>query len=171
MCSSDLVCSSDLQTPTYPHPATDGARLHVYPARLHVYPPRIPRVTTPHHTDPPRPVEDRGIPLARDDPSRRVRSPRRETTTTRRAREGRGATRRSSASRARERAFERARGRGKDAEDRDDDEGATVDIERMRARMRECARTRASARVMERLTRSEERRVGKECRSRWSPYH
>ena len=23
----------------------------------------------------------------------------------------------------------------------------------------------------ERLTRSEERRVGKECRSRWSPYH
>ena len=25
--------------------------------------------------------------------------------------------------------------------------------------------------AMERLTRSEERRVGKECRSRWSPYH
>ena len=25
--------------------------------------------------------------------------------------------------------------------------------------------------VVERLTRSEERRVGKECRSRWSPYH
>ena len=24
---------------------------------------------------------------------------------------------------------------------------------------------------MKRLTRSEERRVGKECRSRWSPYH
>ena len=24
---------------------------------------------------------------------------------------------------------------------------------------------------MERLSRSEERRVGKECRSRWSPYH
>ena len=23
----------------------------------------------------------------------------------------------------------------------------------------------------EKLTRSEERRVGKECRSRWSPYH
>ena len=38
---------------------------------------------------------------------------------------------------------------------------------------------RAAARVSdgqvcqagERLTRSEERRVGKECRSRWSPYH
>ena len=26
-------------------------------------------------------------------------------------------------------------------------------------------------RMMERLDRSEERRVGKECRSRWSPYH
>ena len=25
--------------------------------------------------------------------------------------------------------------------------------------------------VFESLTRSEERRVGKECRSRWSPYH
>ena len=25
--------------------------------------------------------------------------------------------------------------------------------------------------VLEHLTRSEERRVGKECRSRWSPYH
>ena len=25
--------------------------------------------------------------------------------------------------------------------------------------------------VMRNLTRSEERRVGKECRSRWSPYH
>ena len=27
------------------------------------------------------------------------------------------------------------------------------------------------ANVLEQLTRSEERRVGKECRSRWSPYH
>ena len=27
------------------------------------------------------------------------------------------------------------------------------------------------ARMVELLTRSEERRVGKECRSRWSPYH
>ena len=25
--------------------------------------------------------------------------------------------------------------------------------------------------LIEKLTRSEERRVGKECRSRWSPYH
>ena len=25
--------------------------------------------------------------------------------------------------------------------------------------------------ILYRLTRSEERRVGKECRSRWSPYH
>ena len=29
----------------------------------------------------------------------------------------------------------------------------------------------ARAYVIERLGRSEERRVGKECRSRWSPYH
>ena len=29
----------------------------------------------------------------------------------------------------------------------------------------------ASADVVLNLTRSEERRVGKECRSRWSPYH
>src|SRR2546425_3843662 len=29
----------------------------------------------------------------------------------------------------------------------------------------------AHARVIQRLVRSEERRVGKECRSRWSPYH
>ena len=29
----------------------------------------------------------------------------------------------------------------------------------------------AGARSLAGLTRSEERRVGKECRSRWSPYH
>ena len=28
-----------------------------------------------------------------------------------------------------------------------------------------------SPRVLEKIQRSEERRVGKECRSRWSPYH
>ena len=28
-----------------------------------------------------------------------------------------------------------------------------------------------SARILKCLARSEERRVGKECRSRWSPYH
>ena len=31
--------------------------------------------------------------------------------------------------------------------------------------------TADSLQSMERLARSEERRVGKECRSRWSPYH
>src|SRR5256885_2326259 len=30
---------------------------------------------------------------------------------------------------------------------------------------------RAQQAVLDRLDRSEERRVGKECRSRWSPYH
>src|SRR3712207_9374514 len=30
---------------------------------------------------------------------------------------------------------------------------------------------RAPARAAQRAVRSEERRVGKECRSRWSPYH
>ena len=29
----------------------------------------------------------------------------------------------------------------------------------------------AEVKINEELTRSEERRVGKECRSRWSPYH
>ena len=29
----------------------------------------------------------------------------------------------------------------------------------------------APTRISGRVTRSEERRVGKECRSRWSPYH
>ena len=33
-----------------------------------------------------------------------------------------------------------------------------------------CA-TKARYSVVAELTRSEERRVGKECRSRWSPYH
>ena len=32
-------------------------------------------------------------------------------------------------------------------------------------------RIRAALPTIEYLTRSEERRVGKECRSRWSPYH
>src|SRR2546427_11170903 len=32
-------------------------------------------------------------------------------------------------------------------------------------------RLRASVTALHDLTRSEERRVGKECRSRWSPYH
>ena len=31
--------------------------------------------------------------------------------------------------------------------------------------------TKKNGMVMLLLTRSEERRVGKECRSRWSPYH
>ena len=38
--------------------------------------------------------------------------------------------------------------------------------ERRRRRQREARIKRAIV-----LTRSEERRVGKECRSRWSPYH
>src|SRR2546422_9728709 len=33
------------------------------------------------------------------------------------------------------------------------------------------ARKRAESRLAEQIDRSEERRVGKECRSRWSPYH
>src|SRR3712207_7062143 len=33
------------------------------------------------------------------------------------------------------------------------------------------ARTPPSTLLLSRYTRSEERRVGKECRSRWSPYH
>src|SRR5258706_8254519 len=36
---------------------------------------------------------------------------------------------------------------------------------------RPAARTTAPRGTSRRMTRSEERRVGKECRSRWSPYH
>ena len=37
-------------------------------------------------------------------------------------------------------------------------------------RCKDCRQNRRNNRG-ENLTRSEERRVGKECRSRWSPYH
>ena len=37
--------------------------------------------------------------------------------------------------------------------------------------MEEAKRILAKAKVKKLLCRSEERRVGKECRSRWSPYH
>ena len=34
-----------------------------------------------------------------------------------------------------------------------------------------CGRKVTSEEAEEKIARSEERRVGKECRSRWSPYH
>src|SRR2546425_144264 len=42
---------------------------------------------------------------------------------------------------------------------------------RTRDRIAELGRRRGAGRGLELLERSEERRVGKECRSRWSPYH
>ena len=44
-------------------------------------------------------------------------------------------------------------------------------IESIRRNMSSAAPWRFSSRGVLDLTRSEERRVGKECRSRWSPYH
>ena len=41
----------------------------------------------------------------------------------------------------------------------------------VRVRVRDRVRVMVRVRVRVRLGRSEERRVGKECRSRWSPYH
>src|SRR2546429_8348552 len=41
---------------------------------------------------------------------------------------------------------------------------------RLRQKARATGRS-VAALIRERLERSEERRVGKECRSRWSPYH
>ena len=62
-----------------------------------------------------------------------------------------------------------------DAEDRDltEDEQKTVDgifaqFENIDA---DIARRERIEQQAQALTRSEERRVGKECRSRWSPYH
>src|SRR2546430_8197624 len=49
-------------------------------------------------------------------------------------------------------------------------EVAMLSVNRYRIRHRAQAGSGA-ARTLERLLRSEERRVGKECRSRWSPYH
>src|SRR6266478_4943266 len=43
--------------------------------------------------------------------------------------------------------------------------------DRLRARVHSGLRLRAVDVVPDRQDRSEERRVGKECRSRWSPYH
>ena len=43
--------------------------------------------------------------------------------------------------------------------------------ERERKRERDRDRERETERDRDRDRRSEERRVGKECRSRWSPYH
>src|SRR5258705_8319291 len=56
---------------------------------------------------------------------------------------------------------------------------AIEDVARTVARMREFYREREAQLTLERVdvnrairqVRSEERRVGKECRSRWSPYH
>ena len=48
-------------------------------------------------------------------------------------------------------------------------EGALAEIHNIFGRMRELAMQGANGSLTS--TRSEERRVGKECRSRWSPYH
>src|SRR2546430_8754541 len=46
-----------------------------------------------------------------------------------------------------------------------------LSLEDLRARRDECLAEREYLSLLRRLVRSEERRVGKECRSRWSPYH
>ena len=51
---------------------------------------------------------------------------------------------------------------------------ARLERERMLTRLREhglLGDDPSEREIVEALTRSEERRVGKECRSRWSPYH
>ena len=53
--------------------------------------------------------------------------------------------------------------------------GETVDVKTLVSHIMETGlRKDASGKLIPRMiinTRSEERRVGKECRSRWSPYH
>ena len=67
----------------------------------------------------------------------------------------------------------RERWRGYDPDDVDDFlERAAVALDELHDRLREY--TERAMVAEQRLTgadRSEERRVGKECRSRWSPYH
>ena len=49
--------------------------------------------------------------------------------------------------------------------------GAVTEIESMFSLARHAAIARGSQVTLDIDARSEERRVGKECRSRWSPYH
>src|SRR5579859_2152234 len=49
--------------------------------------------------------------------------------------------------------------------------GASLAAERERILMRAADELEKASEEMIELLRSEERRVGKECRSRWSPYH
>src|SRR2546430_11314864 len=58
--------------------------------------------------------------------------------------------------------------RGGGAEDAGDEDAVSPDLDAVDRRIELVA---AADEVVEPLPRSEERRVGKECRSRWSPYH
>ena len=50
-------------------------------------------------------------------------------------------------------------------------EADAASAERLKALQKELQEARTEADSLRALLRSEERRVGKECRSRWSPYH
>ena len=123
-----------------------------------MYPPPPPRVppthstghdSTPHHTHLHR-SRTRGVPLARDDPSRRVRSPRRETTTTTTTTtRARVEVRRDVRARSSARARVRARAGNGEGTRRiaTTTTTRTVDIDRMRGRMRARMRANAGARA------------------------
>src|SRR3712207_9472649 len=49
--------------------------------------------------------------------------------------------------------------------------GSMVDVRLKTSTLDARSRRAIAARLKNRASRSEERRVGKECRSRWSPYH
>ena len=48
---------------------------------------------------------------------------------------------------------------------------STILFQFMNGKYKKSSQSRYVYIVIETVTRSEERRVGKECRSRWSPYH
>ena len=52
-----------------------------------------------------------------------------------------------------------------------EESSATVSVGSRHVRLETVANSKPGLVVLESLLRSEERRVGKECRSRWSPYH
>src|SRR5256885_15724585 len=62
-------------------------------------------------------------------------------------------------------------GQHREQRDRSHDERALLQLQQHVQQAVECGDARRKRQAAAQAARSEERRVGKECRSRWSPYH